>query len=103
MSEAMRIQRALARAGVASRRHSEELIAAGRVTVNGKTAEIGQSVTPGSDDIRVDGQVVKPPVEAQWIVLHKPAGVMTTRSDPEHRKTVFDLVRKVPGLTYVGR
>lgn len=103
MSESMRIQRALARAGVASRRHSEELIAAGRVTVNGRVAEVGQSVVPGSDDIRVDGAVLQAPVESEWIVLHKPAGVMTTRSDPQHRKTVFDLVRPVRGLTYVGR
>ncbi len=103
MPESMRIQRALARAGVASRRHSEELIAAGRVTVNGKVAEIGQSVVPGSDDIRVDGKTVQAPVAAEWIVLHKPSGVMTTRSDPEKRKTVFDLVKPVRGLTYVGR
>jgi 23S rRNA pseudouridine2605 synthase len=99
----MRIQRALARAGVASRRHSEELIAAGRVTINGRVAEIGQSVVPATDEIRVDGKTVQAPVEAEWIVLHKPAGVMTTRSDPERRKTVFDLVKPVRGLTYVGR
>jgi pseudouridine synthase len=103
MPESMRIQRALARAGVASRRHSEELVAAGRVTVNGKVAEVGQSVVPSSDDIRVDGKAVEAPVESEWIVLHKPAGVMTTRSDPQRRKTVFDLVRPVRGLTYVGR
>ena len=102
-AEPMRIQRALARAGVASRRHSEELIAAGRVTVNGTVAEIGQSVVPGTDVIRVDGKPVQPPVDAEWIVLNKPAGIMTTRSDPRHRKTVFDLVRPVRGLTYVGR
>ena len=104
MSEPMRIQRALARAGVASRRHSETLIAAGRVTVNGGVAKIGQSVDPARDEICVDGKRVAaaPPIPV-WIVLHKPAGVMTTRSDPEGRKTVFDLVRDAPGLTYVGR
>src|SRR5688572_8752785 len=99
----MRIQRALARAGVASRRHSEELIAAGRVTVNGKTAQIGQSVEPSRDEIRVDGKAVKVAQATVWIMLHKPSGVMTTRSDPEGRQTVFDLVDDVPGLTYVGR
>jgi 23S rRNA pseudouridine2605 synthase len=99
----MRLQRALARAGVASRRHSEELIAAGRVTVNGREAEIGQSVDVESDEIRVDGKVVRPPAMPVWIALHKPAGVMTTRSDPQGRKTVFDLVEDAPGLTYVGR
>jgi 23S rRNA pseudouridine2605 synthase len=99
----MRLQRALARAGVASRRHSEVLIAAGRVTVNGRVAAIGQSVDIESDDIRVDGKVVRSPAAPVWVALHKPAGVMTTRSDPEGRKTVFDLVDDAPGLTYVGR
>jgi 23S rRNA pseudouridine2605 synthase len=99
----MRIQRALARAGVASRRHSEELIAAGRVTINGKVAQIGQTVDVDRDDIRVDGHVVRAPAEPVWLALHKPAGVMTTRSDPRGRKTVFDFVEDAPGLTYVGR
>jgi 23S rRNA pseudouridine2605 synthase len=99
----MRIQRALARAGVASRRHSETLIREGRVTVNGVVARIGQTVTPERDEIRVDGRVVQPGDDTVWIVLHKPAGVMTTRTDPRGRKTVFDLVEPVPGLTYVGR
>src|SRR2546428_3659030 len=99
----MRIQRALARAGVASRRHSEELIAAGRVTVNGRVAQIGQSVDASRDEIRVDGRVVRAPEDTVWVVLHKPAGVMTTRSDPRGRTTVFDLVDDAPGLTYVGR
>ena len=99
----MRLQRALARAGVASRRHSEELISAGRVTVNGAVAHLGQSVDPSRDDIRVDGKVIGAPAKSVWILLHKPAGVMSTRSDPRGRKTVFDLVEPIPGLTYVGR
>jgi len=106
MGEPMRIQRALARAGVASRRHAEELVAAGRVAVNGATAHIGQSVDPSHDQITVDGRrigAVASAARATWLVLHKPAGVMTTRSDPEGRRTVFDLVPPVPGLTYVGR
>ena len=99
----MRLQRALARAGVASRRHSEELIAAGRVTVNGAVAQLGQSVAD-EDEIRVDGTLIKTASAiAVWILLNKPPGVMTTRSDPEGRRTVFDLVKDVPGLTYVGR
>lgn len=99
----MRIQRALARSGVASRRHSEELIRAGRVKVNGVVAQIGQTVDPERDDIRVDGKRVAAPAGPTWIVLHKPAGVMTTKSDTRGRQTVFDLVDDVPGLTYVGR
>ena len=99
----MRLQRALARAGIASRRSSEELISAGRVTVNGTVAHIGQVVDPEHDDIRVDGKKVKQPAGQVWLLLHKPSGVMTTRADPEGRQTVFDLVKDVPGLTYVGR
>jgi 23S rRNA pseudouridine2605 synthase len=101
--EAMRIHRALARAGIASRRKAEELVAAGRVKVNGVVARTGQSVEPGKDAITVDGKPVRMPDQAKWYVLHKPAGVLTTRSDPEGRKTVFDFVPPDPGLTYVGR
>lgn len=103
MAEMMRIQRALARAGVTSRRKAEELIAAGRVRVNGVVAHTGQAVDPVSDRIEVDGARVVAPRATEWIVLNKPAGVMTTRSDPDGRPTVFDLVPKIPGLTYVGR
>jgi 23S rRNA pseudouridine2605 synthase len=103
MSETMRIQRALARAGVASRRKAEELIAAGRVRVNGEIAHTGQSVDPDRDKIVVDGKPLSAPRASEWIVLNKPSGVMTTRSDPDGRKTVFDLVPDIPGLTYVGR
>lgn len=102
----MRIQRALARAGVASRRHAEELVAAGRVKVNGRLATIGQSVDPSRDRITVDdAPVAAPPTERQavWTLLHKPAGVVTTRRDPQQRPTVFELVPDAPGLTYVGR
>lgn len=99
----MRIQRALARAGVASRRRAEELIAAGRVTVNGALAQIGQTVDPAADAIAVDGRPVGAPPATVWYVLHKPAGVMTTKSDPGGRPTVYDLVPPAPGLVYVGR
>lgn len=99
----MRINRALARSGVASRRGADELIASGRVLVNGALPSIGQNVELGRDVITVDGKPIGAPVENKWIVLNKPAGVMTTRSDPQGRETVFDLVKDVPGLTYVGR
>jgi 23S rRNA pseudouridine2605 synthase len=100
----MRIQRALARSGIASRRRADELVAAGRVRVNGQLARIGQSVDPSRDRITVDGTDVAPPAaSATWIVLNKPGGVLTARSDRAGRRTVFDLVEDVPGLTYVGR
>ena len=104
MSESMRIQRALARAGVASRRHAEELVSAGRVTVNGAVATIGQSVDPERDAIAVDGKPVGAPAKFDtWLVLNKPSGYLTSRGDPQGRNTVFDLVPDTPGLTYVGR
>ncbi len=99
----MRIQRAIARAGIASRRAAEQLVAAGRVTVNGAPAHVGQVVSPERDAIAVDGAPIGKPTITRWIVLNKPAGVMTTRSDPRGRPTVFELVPAVPGLTYVGR
>ena len=103
MPEPMRIQRAIARAGVASRRAADQLVAAGRVKINGKVAVIGQSVDPERDQIVVDGKPLARPVETRWLVLNKPTGVLTTRSDPGGRRTVFDIVDEIPGLTYVGR
>ncbi|MBP6772065.1 MAG: rRNA pseudouridine synthase [Gemmatimonadaceae bacterium] len=100
----MRIQRALARAGLASRREADKAVADGRVQVNGQAAVIGQLVDPASDRVTLDGKPVALHVTAhQWIVLHKPARVMTTRKDPQGRPTVFDLVKDVAGLVYVGR
>ncbi len=103
MPEPMRVQRALARAGIASRRKAEELITAGRVTVNGAVATVGQVVDPIGDKILVDGRRVGAPPKTVWMLLNKPTGVVTTRRDPGGRKTVFDLVEDHPGLTYVGR
>lgn len=99
----MRVQRAIARAGVASRRRAEELILAGRVRVNGAPARIGQVVDPANDVIAVDDRPVGRAVAETWVVLNKPSGVMTTRRDPGGRQTVFDFVPAVPGMTYVGR
>jgi 23S rRNA pseudouridine2605 synthase len=103
MAEAMRVQRALARAGVASRRKAEILIAEGRVSVNGAVATIGQVVDPASDTISVDGRRIDAPARPVWLLLNKPRGVVTTRRDPGSRTTVFELVDDTPGLTYVGR
>src|SRR5205085_3498474 len=99
----MRVQRAVARAGVASRREADSLVAEGRVQVNGATATVGQVIDPARDHITLDGKPVTAPVAAHWVVLHKPAGTLTTRRDPEGRPTVFDLVPDWPGLPYVGR
>lgn len=100
----MRVQRALARAGLASRREADKAVADGRVRVNGEVAVIGQQVDPARDQITLDGTPVSVHVTShRWIVLHKPARVMTTRKDPQNRPTVFDLVKDVAGLVYVGR
>ncbi|MFI5245943.1 MAG: pseudouridine synthase, partial [Gemmatimonadales bacterium] len=99
----MRIHRALARAGIASRRKAEELVAAGRVQVNGVVARTGQTVNPSSDDITLDGRKVSAPAAPVWVMLNKPTGVLTTKKDPGGRRTVFELVPEAPGLTYVGR
>ena len=99
-----RLQKILSRAGVASRRAAEELITQGRVSVNGVTVEeLGVKADPDVDSIRVDGQRVKPAAEKVYLLLNKPKGVVSTRSDPEGRTTVMDLVPKYPGLYPVGR
>lgn len=98
----MRLQRALARAGVRSRRAAESLIREGRVRVNGRVAALGSSADPERDTITVDGRRVRAATEA-WIALHKPIGHVVSRRDAEGRPTVFQLVPPIPGLTYVGR
>ena len=99
-----RLQKILSRAGVASRRAAEELIADGRVSVNGETVqELGARADPARDAIRVDGRRIKPAAEFVYLLLNKPKGVVSTRSDPEGRTTVMDLVPRVPGLYPVGR
>ena len=97
-----RLQRFLARAGVASRRKSEELITAGRVTVDGVVAVLGQKVAPGQR-VALDGAVVEARTAHRTFALHKPAGFVTTASDERGRRTVLDLVPRVPGLHPVGR
>ncbi|HJS43165.1 MAG TPA: pseudouridine synthase [Gemmatimonadales bacterium] len=99
----MRLQRALARAGVASRRKAEDLIRAGRVRVDGAVATIGMSVDLEAQRITLDGRAVRGATRTTWIALNKPIGYVVSRSDPEGRRTVFGLLPKVPGLTYVGR
>jgi 23S rRNA pseudouridine2605 synthase len=98
----MRLQRALARAGIASRRAAEDLIRTSKVRVNGDVAQIGMSVDPDRDVIVVNGRRVTQG-KTVWIALNKPIGYVVTRNDPEGRDTVFRLVPDTPGLTYVGR
>jgi 23S rRNA pseudouridine2605 synthase len=98
----MRLQRALARAGVASRRAAEELIEGGRVRVDGQVATLGMKVDPQRQRITVGGRTIKP-VERRWLAFHKPLGVVTTASDEEGRRTVLDFLPNHAGLTYVGR
>lgn len=102
----MRLQRFLARAGVASRRGSEDLMTAGRVTVNGEVAtELGTKVDVDRDHIEVDGMSVKLNQGAVYLMLYKPTGYLTTMSDPQERPCVADLVPRdcFPGLFPVGR
>ncbi len=101
MSE-MRLQRAMARAGVASRRKAEELIEAGSVMIDGKVATLGSKVDPDRQRISVKGRKIQQ-LPNRWILLHKPLGVVTTADDEQGRKTVLELIPNNKGLTYVGR
>lgn len=100
----MRLQKYLALCGVASRRTAEKLIADGRVSVDGQViTEMGVQVEIGQD-IRVDGKLVTPEPEKHYIMYHKPAGEVTTASDPEGRATVLDKFRDFPVRLYpIGR
>ncbi|MDT8339907.1 MAG: pseudouridine synthase [Longimicrobiales bacterium] len=103
-TEGVRLQKFLARAGVASRRKAEVLMRAGRVRVNGAPAgELGVRIDPDRDVVEVDGRTVHAP-PARWVLLHKPAGVLTTRRDPGGGRTVYDLLPPaLHPLRYVGR
>lgn len=102
----MRLQKFLARAGAASRRGSEDLMTAGRVRVNGVvTSELGSKVDPSRDVVTVDGHVVELADKPVYLMLNKPAGYVTTMSDPQGRPCVASLVpiAEHPGLFPVGR
>ncbi len=89
-----RLQKILAHAGVASRRHAEEIIQAGRVTVNGHVVtELGSKADPEGDVIKVDGKKLKRAERRVYILLNKPKNVMSTSTDPEDRPTVIDYVK----------
>lgn len=106
---AERVQKILSQWGIASRRHAEELILAGRVKLNGKIVQLGDRADPDRDRLEVDGKriesVTKPPLI--YLLLNKPKGVLSTCDDPQQRKTVLDLLpthlREGQGLHPVGR
>jgi 23S rRNA pseudouridine2605 synthase len=104
-ARAVRLQKILSQAGVASRRAAERLIVEGRVTVNGQVVrELGTKADLSRDDIRVDGRRIKSLERPRHILLYKPVGYVTTRSDPQRRPTVIDLVGGVREYVYpVGR
>lgn len=101
--EGERLQKILARAGIASRRGSEELIADGRVTVNGEIADLGRRVDVESDVVEVDGVIIGVRPGMVYYLLHKPTGVVTTADDPQGRPTVVGMVPSEPRVFPVGR
>jgi 23S rRNA pseudouridine2605 synthase len=98
-----RLQKALARAGLGSRRASEDLIRAGRVTVNGRVASLGDRIDPARDRVEVDGDRVPLDPGHRYYVLHKPRGVVTTARDPQRRRDVTEFFPPGPRLFPVGR
>ena len=99
-----RLQKLLSAAGVCSRRTAEGYITAGRITVNGKIAELGCRADPEKDEVLVDGKPLAPKAEHIYLVLNKPRGYVTTLSDEQGRPTVADLVKDCGGRVYpVGR
>jgi len=100
-----RLQKIMAACGVASRRKAEEIIAAGRVTVNGAVVvELGTKADPERDTICVDGKPLRGPERLLYFLLNKPKGYVTTVSDPEGRQTVMELMKNCPERVYpVGR
>jgi 23S rRNA pseudouridine2605 synthase len=101
----IRLQKILSQAGVASRRAAETIIKEGRVSVNGRiVAELGSRADPSADDIRVDGRRIRTAVPRRYLLLNKPRGYVTTRSDPQQRPTVMDLIKGEREYLYpVGR
>ncbi|MCL2397274.1 MAG: rRNA pseudouridine synthase [Defluviitaleaceae bacterium] len=101
----IRLQKYMADCGVASRRHAEAMIEAGRVAVNGQTAIVGAKITPGRDEVCLDGVVVTPAgADYVYILLNKPIGVITSAADQFNRKTVLDLVGDIDARLFpVGR
>ena len=99
-----RLQKLIAAAGLCSRRRAEEWLEAGRVTVNGRAARVGDKADPEQDDVRLDGAPLRRQARSVCILLNKPRGYVTTLSDERGRPTVAELVRGVPERVYpIGR
>jgi len=98
-----RLQRTLARAGLSSRRGSEELIKAGRVEINGRPASLGDKVDPEQDEVRVDGVRVSVDPGLRYVALHKPRGVTTTMRDRHAERDLRDYLPEGPRVFPVGR
>ncbi|MFY9730158.1 MAG: S4 domain-containing protein [Candidatus Acidiferrales bacterium] len=100
-----RLQKIIARAGIASRRHAEDLIRSGMVTVNGRTVtELGSKADEATDHIKVSGKLLRPEHDRVYLVLNKPPEVVSTMSDPEGRRSLQDLLHGVPVRVFpVGR
>jgi 23S rRNA pseudouridine2605 synthase len=102
--ELERLQKIIAHAGFASRREAETMIREGRVTVNGRVAELGSKADPARDHVKVDGKLITRAETHRYILLYKPKEVMTTVEDPQGRKTVIQLVKGVRERIYpIGR
>ncbi len=104
-----RVQKILSQWGIASRRHAEEMIIAGRVRLNGQIVSLGDKADPNCDRLQVDGKIIQPAnrPQATYLLLNKPLGVVSTCDDPQHRPTVLDLLpqqlRQGQGIHPVGR
>lgn len=98
-----RVQKLLSRAGYGSRRGCEKFIEAGRVTVNGKVIQLGETADPRRDDIRLDGQPVGKPEKKVYIAVHKPKFMLSLNAPEDDRPSVFDIVKDERHLYPVGR
>ncbi len=92
--EPIRVQKFISEQGTASRRKAEEFIRSGQVSINGKRAKLGDKVNPELDEIKVYGKILKPAEGKIYLALNKPKEYMVSKSDPEHRRTIFKLLPK---------